>query len=114
MESGPLRPQLLAAISQAPSVKKQVRAVANEIRSEARRLAPKETGALRRGIQIENVYDRSTGLVEYHVGWSKRTAWYGLLVELGSEGKPARPHLRPAGDKIAGGTHEFGSRGEFA
>lgn len=100
MRIGQFRPEVLAAVSQAPSVKKQVRAVANEIRKEARRLAPKETGALRRGIQVENVYDSDTGLVEYHVGWSKRTAWYGLLVEMGTEDTPARPHLRPAADKF--------------
>jgi len=121
MRIGQFRPEVLAAISQAPSVKKQVRQVANEIRKEARRRATKQTGALRRGIQTENVYDSKTGLVEYHVGWSKKTAWYGLLVELGTEDTPARPHLRPAGDKVnqarsapAAPTHEFGSRGEFA
>jgi len=113
MQFGQLRPEVLAAISQAPSVKKQVRAVAVEIRKEARRLAPKESGNLRKNIAIENVYDPETRMVEYHVGWNKK-AWYGGLVELGTEDTPARPHLRPAADKIAGGTHEFGSRGELA
>jgi HK97 gp10 family phage protein len=97
---GQFRPEVLAAVSQAPSVKKQVRKVANEVRKLARQKAPKETGALRRGIQVENVYDKATGLVEFHVGWNKYTAWYGGLVELGSEGQPARPHLRPAADEI--------------
>ena len=100
MRVGPLRPEVIAAVTQAPSVKKQVRAVANEIRKIARQKAPKETGALRRGIQVENSYDRETGLVEYHVGWNKYTAWYGALVELGTEDTPARPHLRPAADEI--------------
>lgn len=100
MRIGQFRPEVLAAVSQAPSVKKQVRAVANEIRKEARRRAPKETGALRRGIQTENVYDKQTGLVEYHVGWSKRTAWYGALVEFGTEDTTAKPHLRPAADAV--------------
>lgn len=100
MKVGRFRPEVLAAVSQSPSVKKQVRAVAGEIRKEARRRAPKETGALRRGIQVENSYDPKTGLVEYRVGWNKYTAWYGLLVELGTEDTPARPHLRPAADKF--------------
>lgn len=100
MRIGRLRPEVLAAVSQAPSVKKQVRDVANEIRKRARQKAPKKTGALRRGIQVVNVYDRETGLVEYHVGWNKRTAFYGPLVELGTEDTPARPHLRPAADEI--------------
>ena len=100
MRFGQFRPEVLAAVSQAPSVKKQVRTVANEIVKGARRRAPKKTRALTRGIRTENVYDKTTGLVEYHVGWSKKTAWYGLLVELGSEKAPARPHLRPAADEI--------------
>lgn len=94
---------LLAAVSQAPSVKKQVRAVAAEIRKEARRRAPKETGTLRRGIKVENVYDRETRMVEFRVGWDKRSAFYGPLVELGTEDTPARPHLRPAADQINNG-----------
>jgi HK97 gp10 family phage protein len=100
MRVGRLRPEVIAAVTQAPSVKKQVRAVANEVRKIARQKAPKETGALRRGIQVENSYDRQTGMVEYHVGWNRYTAWYGGLVELGSEDQPARPHLRPAADEI--------------
>lgn len=100
MRIGQFRPEVLAAVSQAPSVKKQVRAVANEIVKEARRRAPKKTRVLARGIRTENVYDKTTGLVEYHVGWSKKTAWYGLLVELGTDDTPPQPHLRPAADEI--------------
>jgi HK97 gp10 family phage protein len=100
MEVGPLRDEVIAAVTQAPSVKKQVRAVANEVRKLARQKAVQETGAMRRAIQVENVYDRETGMVEYHVGWNKRIAFYGPLVELGTEDTPARPHLRPAADEI--------------
>lgn len=99
MRFGQFRPEVLAAISQAPSVKKQVRAVAGEIRKEARRLASKETGNLRKNIAVENVYDPKTRMVEYHVGWKKK-AWYGPLVELGTEDAVAQPHLRPAADKF--------------
>lgn len=100
MRIGQFRPEVLAAVSQAPSVKKQVRAVANEIKKRARQKAVKHTGAMAKGLQVENVYDSKTGLVEYHVGWNKRTAWYGPLVELGTEDTPARPHLRPAADEV--------------
>jgi HK97 gp10 family phage protein len=100
MRIGQFRPEVLAAVSQAPSVKKQVREVATEVRKIARQKAVKQTGAMAKGIQVENMYDSSTGLVEYHVGWSKKTAWYGPLVELGTEDTPARPHLRPAADEI--------------
>lgn len=99
MQTGPLRPEVLAAISQAPSVKKQVRAVAVEIKKSARRRANKVTGNLRRNIDVENVYDPKTRLVEYHVGWKKK-AWYGPLVELGTEDTPAQPHLRPAAAEV--------------
>lgn len=100
MEHGPFRPEVLAAISQAPSVKRQVRAAAVEIRKEARRRVPRDTGNLARAIVVENVYDPETGLVEYRVGWRKRDGFYGPLVELGTEDTPARPHLRPAADLI--------------
>lgn len=100
MRVGRLRPEVIAAVTQAPSVKKQVRAVAGEIRKIARQKAVKHTGAMAKGIQVENTYDPKTGLVEYRVGWNKYTAWYGPLVELGTEDTPARPHLRPAADEI--------------
>lgn len=100
MRIGQFRPEVLAAVSQAPSVKKQVRAVAAEVRKLARQKAPKETGDLKRGIRVENAYDRETGLVEYRVGWDKRIAFYGGLIELGTEDTPAQPHLRPAADEI--------------
>lgn len=100
MRIGQFRPEVLAAVSQAPSVKKQVRTVANEIRKRARQKAVKHTGAMAKGIRVVNVYDSDTGLVEYRVGWDKRTAWYGPLVELGTEDTPARPHLRPAADEV--------------
>jgi HK97 gp10 family phage protein len=101
MRIGQFRPEVLAAISQAPSVKRQVRAVAMEIRKEARRRCPKDTGALAKNIAIDNVYDPDTRRVEYHVGWTKRGGFYGPLVELGTEDTPPRPHLRPAADLIA-------------
>lgn len=100
MRVGRLRPEVLAAVTQAPSVKKQVRAVADEVRKLARQKAPKETGALKRSLKVENYYDSSTRMVEYRVGWDKRIAFYGPLVELGTEDTPARPHLRPAADEI--------------
>jgi HK97 gp10 family phage protein len=99
MRHGPIRREVIAALTQTPTVKRQVRAVAAAIRDDARRLAPRRTGALRRSIKVENVYDPTTGRVEYRVGWDKRIAHYGGLVELGTEDTPARPHLRPAAEK---------------
>jgi HK97 gp10 family phage protein len=99
MRHGPISRTVIAALTQTPQVKRQVRAVAAAIRTDARRLAPKKTGALRRSIKVENYYNPETRMVEYRVGWDRRIAHYGGLVELGTEDTPARPHLRPAADK---------------
>src|SRR6266508_3487426 len=98
MHMGRIRPEVIVALTRTSEVKKQVRAVANEIRKEARALAPVKTGNLRRNITVDNVLDEE-GRVVYRVGW-RPEAWYGSLVELGTEDTPARPHLRPAADKV--------------
>lgn len=97
-DNKPLRPELLAALSQVKSVTKQQRDVANAIRRDARALAPKQTGTLRRNIQVERVYDPQTRRVSFLVGWGPK-AWYGLLVELGTEDTMPAPHLVPAAVK---------------
>ena len=97
-DGGRLRPEVLAALSQVPEVAKQVRQVANAIRRDARRLAPKETGTLRRNIQVERVYDPETRRVKFLVGWGP-AAWYGWLVEAGGEDNNPQPHLVPAAIK---------------
>lgn len=97
-----IRPEALAALSQVPEVKKQVRLVAASIRDDARRLAPVDSGALRRGIVVVNNYDRERRLVTYRVGWRMKDAFYGGLVEFGTEDTPARPHLRPAARRAGG------------
>lgn len=86
----------LTALSNSRAVDDRVKAVAEEIRKEAARRAPKESGNLARNIAIEKV----RGTSEYHVGWTKRDGFYGPLVELGTEDTPAQPHLRPAADRF--------------
>lgn len=95
LDNRPLPKEVLAAISRTPEIAAQVRAVANAIRRDARNLAPKRTGRLRRGIAVERVYDRRTRSVSYIVGWSK-SAFYGRFVEFGTEKMSPRPHLTPA------------------
>jgi HK97 gp10 family phage protein len=95
VDNKPIRPEVLAALSQLPEVTKQTRAVANAIRRDARRLAPKRTGNLRRHIRVERRYDPATRTVAYGVGWDAQ-AWYGWIVESGSEHSRPRPHLVPA------------------
>jgi len=87
----------LAAIVRSRAVEDRVEAVAEEIRKEASRRAPKDSGNLARNIAVEKA--RSAEGVEFHVGWNKRAA-YGPLVELGTEDTPPRPHLRPAADRF--------------
>lgn len=91
----PIRKEVLAALTQVKEVTKQTRAVAMAIRKDARALAPRRTGNLRRGIRMQRVYDRRTRTVSYAVGWNG-DAWYGRLVEFGTENSRPRPHLVPA------------------
>jgi HK97 gp10 family phage protein len=98
MSRTPLSREILIALTRTKEVKAQVRAVANEIRKEARRNAPRRTGNLARNIVVTNELDEE-GRVEYRVGWAP-AAWYGSLVEFGTEDIAARPHLRPAADRV--------------
>lgn len=109
IDKKPLRPEVLAALSQVPEVARQVRDVANAIRRDARRLAKKRTGALRRNIQVERVYDPQTGFVKFYVGWDS-AAWYGWMVEAGTEDTPPAPHLVPAAIKNGAVAPEGGDR----
>lgn len=97
-DNKPIRPEVLAAFSQVPEVAKAVRQAANAIRRDARRLAPKRTGNLRKNLAVERVYNRETRLVYFRVGWSP-AAWYGWLVESGTEDVAPAPHLVPAAIK---------------
>ncbi len=98
--------QALREIANSSFVQDEVEKLAKAIQRDARRLAPKETGRLRRGIVIEEITDLVTGIEGYAVGWNDR-AFYGQLVEDGTEENPPRPHLAPAalkhGARLAGG-----------
>ena len=95
LDPRPVRREVLAALSQMPEVTKQVRKVASDIRRDARRIAPKKTGTLRRNIAVERVFDARTRSMHFLVGWTP-AAWYGWLVESGTEDTTAHPHLVPA------------------
>ena len=53
---------------------------------------------MRRSIRVDNVLDPQTGEVIHRVGWDKRIAYYGPLVEGGTEDTRPRPHLLPAAE----------------
>ncbi len=77
---------------------------ANVIVREARRLAPKKTGAGAKGIVSKR--ERNTNLTSEHaIGYRKvskadkngpKDGWYMRLVELGTVKMAPQPHLRPA------------------
>ena len=64
------------------------------IADEARRLAPRDTGALAEGIGLQPGRIQQ-GRAVFSVGYGKRQ-WYGRLVEYGTKFIAARPFLRPA------------------
>ena len=101
-EKEPGSAQELRAICNSPEVQGELEKLAKDIRKDARRLAPRRTGRLRRGIVIEEITDLSTGLEGFAVGWNDQ-AFYGQLVEEGTEDTPARPHLVPAAIKNGAG-----------
>lgn len=94
----PTDPRALHEIANSDEVQQELLKLAKDIRRDARRLAPKKTGTLARGIVIEEITDLETGIEGYAVGWNDK-AWYGWMVEAGTEKEPAKPHLVPAAIK---------------
>jgi HK97 gp10 family phage protein len=94
----PSDPRDLRDIANSDEVQGELRKLAKDIQRDARALAPKETGRLARGIVIEEITDLATGIEGYGVGWNN-SAFYGWLVEDGTEDNPPRPHLAPAAIK---------------
>ena len=98
MDSRPSDPRALREIANSPEVQAVAREVAEAIKKDARRLAPKRTGNLRRHIVVEEYTDLDTGIEGFAVGWDDR-GWYGWIVENGTEHSTPRPHLLPAAIK---------------
>jgi HK97 gp10 family phage protein len=98
LENRPSDPRVLRELANSEQVQDVCRKVATGIRDDARRLAPVRTGNLRSHIVIEEYTDLDTGVDGYAVGWDDK-GWYGWMVEAGTEGTAARPHLVPAAIK---------------
>lgn len=94
----PSDPRALREVANSPDVQDELRKLAEGIRRDARRLAPRRTGNLRRHIKVERVADTATGYEGFAVGWDD-DAFYGPFVEEGGEGRDPRPHLVPAAIK---------------
>jgi HK97 gp10 family phage protein len=97
-EKTPESAKELRDIANSSEIQDELRKLAKDIQSDARRLAPVRTGTLQRGIVTEEITDLDTGLEGFAVGWNNK-AFYGWMVENGSENKAARPHLVPAAIK---------------
>lgn len=95
LDNRPSDPRALREIVNSPEVQGEMERLAKDIRKDARRLAPRRTGNLRNHIEIERYTDTETGFEGWAVGWGDQ-AWYGWLVENGTEDATARPHLVPA------------------
>jgi HK97 gp10 family phage protein len=95
LDKRPTDPRALRELANSEQVQDVCRQVAKDIQRDARRLAPKKTGNLRRHIEVEEYTDLETGFEGFAVGWGDK-AFYGWLVENGTEGIPPRPHLVPA------------------
>lgn len=94
-DSKPTDPRALRDIANSPEVQDETRELAKDIQRDARRLAPKKTGNLRRNIKVESFTDARTGIDSFAVGWTD-DAFYGPFLEEGGEGRAPRPHLAPA------------------
>lgn len=94
MRSGPVRANVVAALTQLPVVKRQVRLVAIAVRTGARDRARVRTGAMKRSLKIDTVLE--SGRVVHRVGWDKEIAFYGPIVET------KFPHLLPAAEAVKG------------
>lgn len=98
LDRGRSDPRALREIANSDEVQHVARELARDIQKDARRLAPKESGRLRRNIKVEEITDLETGIEGFAVGWDDG-GFYGWLVETGTEENPPRPHLVPAAIK---------------
>lgn len=64
-------PDVWASLTRTAPVKKQVRRTAARVRTDARALAPKDTGAGAKSIAVAATYDRKTRQAGFKVTWSR-------------------------------------------
>jgi len=100
MSSPAVQSAILATLSRDKAVTGEVAKSSRLVRDEARRRAPRRTGDLRRSLKSQRYYNPRTRQVEYRVGWDRSIAFYGWMVEAGTEHSAAQPHLRPAADQF--------------
>ena len=85
------------AMTRTPQVRTETRRVAVKVRNEARRRAPKRTGAGAKSIRVSSkIVD---GAQQFQVSWD-RDHFYMAFHEQGASGVRKRPFLKPAADSI--------------
>jgi HK97 gp10 family phage protein len=95
LDKRPTGPDALRELANSPEMQDEAYGLAKDVQRDARHLAPVRSGNLRRHIEIEQITDLHTGIEGFAVGWGDK-AWYGWMVENGTEHKTGRPHLVPA------------------
>lgn len=98
LDPRPSDPRALRDIANSPGPQAEALRLAKAIQRDARRLAPRRTGKLRRNIKVEEITDLDTGIEGFAVGWDD-PAFYGWMVETGTEDTAPKPHLGPAAIK---------------
>ena len=95
-----MHPNMARAVVQFPEVRRYVREGADRVAENARRRAPKRTGAGAASIHAEEVAGRFGGY-EFRVSFDPEH-YYMLFQEVGTEHQQAQPFLRPAARGLLG------------
>ena len=75
-----------------------VRAVASDFAKSAKRLAPVDSGDLKKSIKVKKRRSKNRSYVRFTVGVDKTKfhVFYGHMIEFGTANIPAQPFMRPA------------------
>ncbi len=93
---------VLRRVADGPEVRRQVRKVAEEIATTARRIAPERSGNYRAGIVVRDGETERTPEVTGGTVIVAATNIASHIVEYGSVQQPARAPLRRAAQQVAG------------
>lgn len=75
-----------------------LRDAARPIIKEARSIAPKQSGDLKKGIRAEvfRGKGKSDSVATLHIGFNRKTSWYGQILERGAKRHEIKPKNRKA------------------
>jgi HK97 gp10 family phage protein len=90
---------VIEAMARTPSVMRETRRTANQVRAIARRNAPKRTGAGARSITVDREFRSGSRTGAFLVSWDRRH-FYMVFNEDGSRTNRARHFLRRAAEEV--------------